>query len=340
MNQTWIFIELGIIVLLLAIIIWLFIVYKRKKEISGLNNGNKNNLKKEDSRRKKESDILQKKIDKELQFQEKLLSDFSKDIYLNFEGSPKTYLNISKDTDSKLHSKLRDLFHLGREEKILYVRIYERTFGSDSFFILTEKGFGYAPRKNPKEFLLYEDINELIERNGYIELRNKNDEPNYMKADDFTYDWDRQEKLINLLNTFLTQYKSNLEIFLDAGFEALENKLTPILLDIIEEVGNYNEGWRKVLNANYKYLLASEGEDIKNNIRDAIYDIIDVKNMLEDDKTGRIYCMSELLRAKIMLLDPKEDHIKVKKIIDTVAKTAKDSDVKDEANKLRRELQL
>lgn len=341
MNQTWIFIELGIIVLLIAIIIWLFIFYKRKKEISGLNIGNKSNLKKEASRRKKESDILLKKIDKELQFQKKLLSDLSEGIYCNFEGIPKTYINLSRESNRELHSLICDMFHLVREEKILYLRIYKRLIGSDSFFIITEKGFGYAPYRDPEEFLLFEDIKELIKRNGYIEFRDYDDVINYyVEEDDLTYDWDRQEKLINLLNTFLTQYKSKLDIFLDAGFEALENKLIPILDDIIEEVGNYNEGWKKILNANYKYLSASEGKDIKNNIRDAIYDIIDVKNMLKDDKTGRIYCMSELLRAKIMLLDPKEDHIEIKKIIDTVAKTAKDSDVKDEANKLRRELQL
>ena len=299
------------------------------------------------SYREKESKELKKKIDDKLKQHDSLLAKLKEELVNRYRDMPKTYTNLTRINNPELHFTLSEYFGLSREENILYCRRYTRTFGSDSFFIITEKGFGYAPYRKPEDFLLFEDVSELIKADDLNEIMfiNNHDETVFcVDADDFIYGCTSDE-LIKEINRFLSQYQSPLDIYLDAGFEALDRKLTPILsdiIDIIQHIGNYTERWEELflLQAGYKYVLAEDGVDVKHNAREAFDNITDIEKSWQDKKNSTIYCACELLRAKIMLLEEEADHMEIKKILDAVAGNAENPNIKDEANLIRRQLKL
>lgn len=346
MDYFWNFIELGILIILVIILILLIVNKKNninKIEESDILCHDKESRRREERRRReeikrreKESSILSSRIENQLQLQKKHLSDLENDLYLKFEGNSKTYTKFSRNDNPPLHSKLCDIFGLNKDEKILYCRRYGFAFASDNYFIITEKGVGFSSIGDILDFYY---IEELIERGDKIEFRDNKEVLLELFVDDCVYVTSKSEKLITSMNNFLKKYKSPLDIYHEAGFEALEKKLTPILPVLIEKIGNYHQGWKKVLRANYKFLLASEGEKCKNYSREALDDITDVEKMVDMNTEADIYYRCELLKVRIKMLNH-EDPIEIKKILDTIEGKSENPEIQDEAAELRRELIL
>lgn len=236
MNNLYIYIGGAvIIVLLIILVILLFIRIKGKNKSSGLSRTDRGVDNKEERRRKNVSNQISQNIKAQFEKQRKKLDSLRGRIKFEYENICKTEVVITKSSHPSYHSQLIRMFDLNKEDVILYCRRYEKVFGSDSFFIITENGIGYAPNREVLPMCAFDEIREFNVLYGYVEVVFKDGETGLIDSEHFTYNG-TSEKLVKTLNNFLSGYKSPFDIYFDACSNALEEKATPILPSLIEKV--------------------------------------------------------------------------------------------------------
>lgn len=342
MDYLYIYVAVGIIIILLIVIVILLSARNKKSQNSHNKDGYTFEVdKKEERRRNQISNQISADIKTQFSKQKENLRRLSKRLTEDYESIDKTWVNIDRFNYPNLHNELVNLFSLRKDERILYCRRYEKWLGSDTFFIITDGGIGYAPRREVFPMAEFGEIKDFIANGnaGIVEVIDVYGESGFIDGEDFTYNCSNIN-LANILNNFLQKYKSEFDIYFDACNEALQEKATPILPSLIEKVGEINKNWANIFRANYKLLLCEDGIDIKDNSREAIYDIENILNLAgEEDKDDNIINMCLVLKAKLMLLN-NEDQMDIKKLIDTVLGSNCDQFVIDEANRVRRKLTL
>lgn len=338
MDYLYLYIIGGVIVVLLIVIVVLLSIRTKSSTYS---RQSFNLDKKEDRRRRKVSNQISQEIKTQFEIQRKKLVELRNKLENEYGSVGKTEVNITRLSHPNYHSELIRLFDLNKDEDILYCRRYEKLFGSDTFFIITEYGIGYAPRREVFPFVGFGEIKEFnaYSGNAYVEIKDIYGESGYVETEDFTYDGSHV-KLAKILNDFLTGYKTPFDIYFEACGEALDQKATPILPSLIENISEINRNWANFFRANYKFILCEDGIDVKDNSREASYDIENILRLAEEkDKDENVINSCLVLKAKIMLLN-NEDHTEIKKLIDTVLGSKCDQFVLEEANNVRRKLVL
>lgn len=324
-----------IIVLLIAIV---FLICSRSKKVQSTSPMTKNSdVKKEMKRRQIAADRIQQRIEKEMIERKGLLDKLRISLKNKFRDEKKTLVDLNIKTSRSLFQELQGYFELHNSDEVYYCRRYCKVFGTDNFFIITRTGFAYAPKKRLAWQLNFEDVKSLSTSDMLISF-NKNswgDCAEAMECYDFIYDSSKLDDLVTILNKFLDKYRDELSILYSGAWEAIEEVALPILPNIIEKIGLYDVNDMKFFRAYYKYLLARDGVDTKQNIQRALYDLKDLYNKnLKDGDT-------QLLEAKLLLLDPETDNIEVKRLLDEICGNDEyDNDIKDQAMGIKIKLEI
>lgn len=337
MENLYIYVLSGVIVLLFIIILVLIFTRQKGHKLEKSNNLDK----KEERRRRQMADKISADIKNEFDKQKQKLIRLKNQLKSEYETVGKTYVSFGNNTNPSFHNELCRLFDLNRDDYILYCRRYEKWLGSDTFFIILEDRIGYAPRREPLPYIWFDEIEQFnaSDNNEYVEISLKNGEVEYIESEDFTYNG-TQVELASILNNFINRYKTPYDIYFDACGRAIDERATPIIPTLIDKVSEYNKNWGDIFTANYKLILCEDGIDVNHNAReatDAVNNILKLTGAEDSDDNVINGCL--VLKAKLMLVT-NEEHTDIKKVIDTVLGSKCEQFVKDEAYKVRRKLIL
>lgn len=352
MDQNLLFILIVIAIILLLVVVVILIANRISKSKADCSNDSREDADEierrqeaanEIKRRQEAANGIKKKIKDGLREIAEINTRFKVKLKNSFGDRKNTYVISSRKDNPDQHEDVVQIFlgRVNRDDSILYFRRNTFLFGSDNFFIITQKGIGYAPSKQVEFFYTFDEINSVGWYDDFIVIETDYDEGEYLPVEDFVYCHDDKIDLIEMINGYLNRMKTELSVYIDAGFEAINKKALPIIPTIIEKIGTINPLWKRFFSAYYKYLLASDGVDVVNNCQEAIYLIDDMEDEFKDcDNPYEIgfYCHLELLRAHVMLINEREDHMEIKRVIDKLAGGNKDSDLQEDINIIRRQL--
>lgn len=341
MDQNLLFILIVIAIILLLVVVVILIANRISKSKADCSNDSRKDAK----RRQEAANEIKKKIEDGLREAAEINTRFKIKLKNSFGNRKNTYVISSRKDNPGQHEDVVQVFSgiVNRDDSIWYFRRNTCLFGSDEFFIITQKGIGYAPSKQVEFFYTFDEINSIGWYGDFIKIETVYDEVGSVWIDDFVYYLDDKIDLIEMIRGYLNSMKTELSVYKDAGFEAIDKKALPIIPTIIEKIGTINLQWKRFFSAYYKYLLASDGVDVVNNCQEAIYLIDDMEDEFkgcDNPYENGIYCQLELLRAHVMLLNEKEDHMEVKRVIDKLAGGNKDSDLQEDINIIRRQLKI
>ncbi len=269
----------------------------------------------ETNRRHQAAKRIEKNLKNQFDKQSQNISSFKSNLKKSFSDTKKTSVNVTKNSDPELHSRLCGMFGLNRNELIWYCRRTTCWLGSDDFFIISERGFGYAPSSEFSGFIPFGEVREVNVYNSSFRLIMNDGDIIPLILDQTIYDLSDTDVFINIVNKFLKDYRADLDILCEALDEALDEMALDLAKSLINEVEKLSEELGAFYNARLRIAWASDNINKADNLQEANYYVIDLKKQAKGDKFVESLC--HILEAQIML-ERGDDHYEIKKIIDAI----------------------
>lgn len=290
-------------------------------------------------RRMKTRKIIEQKIKDNAKEQEHLLKDFTYNLRGAVGGNNKTFFDVSKNFHISLFQELQKLFDLEDDEEVIYCRRKTKVFGSDDFFIMTKSGFAYAPSRNYKGFIPFDNVIELENLSDvYVLFYDMDGESIEIEISQVVYNSYDVDEFIKITNAFLKKYKSMTILCFEAACEAINEKVFDLAEELMAKVLPYNKFLGRWLKCRQKYSLALEGIDKQLNLQNALYELNDLEKLTKKYSYDYGYC--ELLKVKILLeLEDGVDDSQIRSIINQISTDDYPEEIKDEALELRKYIQ-